>query len=160
MVITVETPKGSPFKYKFDEQKQQFVVHKVLPGGMTFPFNFGFVPHTKGEDGDPLDVVVLSGSAHATGRNLDCRIIGCLPAEQTAGRQTIRNDRFLAVAESSASYNEITSIRQLPREMIADIESFFITYLAAEQKTVRFLPMLDEQEALQLLQISQSNFLK
>ena len=58
--VVIDTPKASPFKLKFDEEFQVFRVHKAMPVGFVFPFNFGFVPSTRGGDGDPLDVLLLT----------------------------------------------------------------------------------------------------
>jgi len=57
--VVIETPKGSRNKYAFDEEQRVFSLTKVLPAGMTFPYDFGFIPSTKAEDGDPTDVLVL-----------------------------------------------------------------------------------------------------
>ncbi|MGN6353764.1 MAG: inorganic diphosphatase [Parafilimonas sp.] len=56
----VETPRGSNAKYNYDEQHSGFKLKKLLPAGMVFPFDFGFIPSTKGGDGDPLDVIIIS----------------------------------------------------------------------------------------------------
>jgi inorganic pyrophosphatase len=58
--VIVESPKGSTHKYDYDPSLQRFKLNKVLPAGLSFPFDFGFIPETKGEDGDPLDVIVIS----------------------------------------------------------------------------------------------------
>lgn len=58
--IVVETPKGSAQKYDYDPKSRFFKMSKILPSGMVFPYDFGFVPDTKGEDGDPLDMIVIS----------------------------------------------------------------------------------------------------
>ncbi len=57
--VIVETPRGSVYKYDFDPEYEVFRLNKAMPMGMIFPFDFGFIPATKGEDGDPLDVLVL-----------------------------------------------------------------------------------------------------
>ena len=57
--VVIETPKGSRNKYAFNDEQKVFELKKVLPAGMTFPYDFGFVPSTKAEDGDPVDVLVL-----------------------------------------------------------------------------------------------------
>jgi inorganic pyrophosphatase len=82
MDIIIESPKGSREKYKFDETKNLFRLHKVLPAALVFPFPFGFIPGTKGQDGDPLDVFVLGEFAGFPGCLMDCRMIGCITAEQ------------------------------------------------------------------------------
>src|ERR1700712_5059308 len=94
----VESPKGFNQKFDFDETEQRFRQSKILPAGLVFPFDFGMIPKTKGEDGDPLDIIVISESGTFPGCLVDCRIIGALQAEQTErDGETMRNDRFLGV---------------------------------------------------------------
>ena len=157
MTIIIETPKGSHKKFKYDQRQEKFTVHKILPGSMVFPFDFGFVPQTRGDDGDPLDIVILSKSIHPTGTHLNSRIIGCLPAKQTDLKgTTIRNDRFVGVPDDAGDYSDIHSLEQVPEETISNIQSFFISYLSAENKQVVFLPILNNRQATQLLQLSKA----
>jgi inorganic pyrophosphatase len=127
--VTIETPKGSPAKYDFNPESGAFELNKVLPAGMVFPFDFGFIPGTLGADGDPLDVLVISEVPVFTACVIDCRIIGCITARQKEkGEQAIRNDRFIGVPAVSALYNDVKELGDLPGEMIQEIESFFIQY--------------------------------
>src|SRR4051794_38312894 len=98
--IIVETPKGSRNKYKYDEQRDVFLLHKLLPAGASFPFDFGFVPGTLGDDGDAVDVLVLGDEATFTGCRVTVRLLGVIEAEQTETGVTIRNDRLIATAET------------------------------------------------------------
>jgi inorganic pyrophosphatase len=74
--VVIETPKGSRNKYSFDPEIRIFPLKKVLPAGMTFPYDFGFGPSTKAEDGDPTDILVLMDEPAFPGCLLKCRIIG------------------------------------------------------------------------------------
>lgn len=154
MEIVVETPKGSHQKFKYYPEKKSFEINKQLPGGMAFPFNFGFLPATKGEDGDSLDVIILSETSYQTGSIVVCKVIGCLPAKQTHQEQTIRNDRFVAVAAQSEQYAGVVEIAKLPEGQVQSIKDFFINYLASEDKKVVFLPDLDSWHAMQMLSIA------
>jgi len=80
--VVVETPKGSRNKYAFDPDNRVFELKKVLPAGMAFPYDFGFLPSTKGGDGDPLDVLVLMDEPAFPGCVLKCRVIGVIEGEQ------------------------------------------------------------------------------
>src|SRR5262245_61465381 len=80
--VIIDTPKGSHNKYKFDEDERLFRLDRVLPAGMVFPFDFGYVPGTRGEDGDPLDVMVLMDEAAFVGCLVEARLIGVIEAEQ------------------------------------------------------------------------------
>lgn len=152
MDIIIETPKGSPLKYVFDEELKLFRLKKTLAAGLVFPFDFGFIPGTKAEDGAPLDVLVISEFTSFPGCVLDCRIIGCIQAEQGVAKEKTRNDRYLAIPEQSRVYEQITSVEELPGQLMRDIESFFINYITAEGKRLRLLGNLSAAEALVSLQ--------
>src|SRR5689334_25279777 len=101
--VIVETPKGSHFKYKYDPESKNFIVYKALPEGLTFPYDFGFIPKTKGEDGDPLDILVFSEYSFLHKTTLACKILGAIKAEQSKDenkkQKLIRNDRILVTPE-------------------------------------------------------------
>src|SRR6187549_1983500 len=104
VLVVIETPKGSPNKLAFEPRYGTFVLKGVLPAGAVFPFDFGFVPSTRGGDGDPLDVLVLMDAPVFPGCIVPSRLIGVIEAEQTEDGETERNDRFLAVAANSATH--------------------------------------------------------
>src|ERR1700753_638808 len=92
--VTIETPKGSTIKYDYNKKDDKFYVSKFLPMGMMFPFDFGFIPKTKGEDGDTLDVIIVSEYGSFPGCVTKARIIGCMQAEQSSmpgKKKMIRN---------------------------------------------------------------------
>src|SRR4051794_16686563 len=97
--VVIETPKGSRNKFAYDPASRLFELKKVLPRGIAFPFDFGFIPSTLAEDGDPLDVLVLMDEPAFPGCKVRCRLVGVIEAEQTEkGKKTLRNDRLIAVA--------------------------------------------------------------
>ena len=79
--VVIETPKGSRNKFAFDPEEHIFELKKVLPAGMTFPYDFGFVPSTKADDGDTADVLVLMAEPAFPGFGLSCRPIGVIEVE-------------------------------------------------------------------------------
>src|SRR3954468_15152110 len=83
LIVIVETPKGSQNKYEYEPRSGSFILAGVLPAGAVFPFDFGFVPSTLGEDGDPLDVLLLMDAAAFSGCIVYARLIGVIEAEQT-----------------------------------------------------------------------------
>ena len=104
---------------------------KVLPLGMVFPFDFGFVPSTLGDDGDPVDVLVLMDAPAPVGCLVAARLVGVLRCTQRdEGKELIENDRFLAVAEEASTYEKIRDIRDLNGPLLDQIEAFFIQYNA------------------------------
>jgi inorganic pyrophosphatase len=126
--VVIETPRGSRNKASFDEELGFYRLKKVLPEGMTFPYDFGFVPSTLAEDGDPLDVLVLMDEAAFTGCLIICRVVGVILGEQGKKKDKLRNDRIVAVAIPSRTHGEITSVSDLNSEMLDEVEKFFVNY--------------------------------
>src|ERR1700753_69418 len=116
LVVVIETPKGSRNKYAYDPEERVFNLKKVLPAGMSFPYDFGFVPSTKGGDGDPLDVLVLMDEPAFAGCKLKCRVIGLIEGEQGSGKKTERNDRVVAIESANHSFSEIKHITDLGKQ--------------------------------------------
>lgn len=128
MLVIIETPKGSPNKLAFEPRYGTFVLKGVLPAGAVFPFDFGFVPSTRAEDGDPLDVLVRMDAPVYPGCIVPSRLIGVIEAEQTEEGETERNDRLLAVAANSAAHRSIRQLNDLSQDLVAQIEHFFVSY--------------------------------
>jgi len=139
----VEAPRGSANKLKFDQGRGVFTLHNVLPLGVAFPFDFGFVPGTLGEDGDPLDVLVLMDEPVFPGVVVPCRLIGVIEARQRdkAARtaRSKRNDRLVAVADKSHRHGDVKALDDLGDAVLSEIERFFVFY--NDQKGVRFTPI-------------------
>jgi len=135
----IESPKLSGQKYDYDKELGLFKLKKILPAGMVFPYDFGFIPGTLGEDGDPLDIIVISEFQSFTGCVMDCRIIGAIKANQTEkdGRK-MRNDRFLGIPLVSVWFKDVTDPDQLPEEIIDQLQAFFKNY--NEQAGKKFDP--------------------
>src|SRR5271168_3428431 len=124
----IETPKNRRNKFDYDPESNLFKLGGLLPEGMMFPFDFGFVPSTLGEDGDPLDVMVLMDEPAHVGCLLDVRIVGVLEAEQSQDGKTEKNDRLLAVAVHSYAHEHITSIDDVNDSLLDQVEAFFVSY--------------------------------
>ncbi len=100
--IVIETPRGSRNKYSYDPDCDCMQLSTVLPEGLVFPYDFGFVPSTLGQDGDPLDILILMDEPVVPGCVVRARLIGAIQAEQKEkGEGWIRNDRLIAVATAS-----------------------------------------------------------
>lgn len=126
--IVIETPKGSRNKFKFDPATGSFKLSKVMPEGMMFPYDFGYVPATKADDGDPLDVLLLTDAPLFPGCQVDCRLIGVIKAEQEEEGETKRNDRLIAVSEASLLYSETKTLDDLNSTVLKQIDEFFVNY--------------------------------
>lgn len=121
----IETPRGSRAKYSFDADLGVYRLKTLLPAGMSFPADFGFVPSTCAPDGDPLDVMVLFDEPAAVGALLDVRLIGMMEAAETDEGRQVRNDRLLAVAAVSPRYGAVRSLEDLPAGWIDDLVAFW-----------------------------------
>lgn len=156
--VIVETPKGSHQKFDYDPNLKLFVLSKLLPAGMVFPFDFGMLPETVGEDGDPLDILIISELATFTGCVVDCRIIGVITAIQIERNQEeLRNDRFIAVPNISMQYKEVYTIQDLSTELLKEIEHFFINYNELAGKSFKILTHLGADEAMKLIEKGKTN---
>lgn len=127
-LVVIETPRNSRNKYKFNEKTRRMKLSKVMPEGMMFPYDFGFIPGTKAEDGDPLDVLVLSDEPMFPGCEVECRLVGVIEANQKEKGKENRNDRIVAVAEGSVLYAGIKELSDLEAGVLKQIEQFFINY--------------------------------
>lgn len=150
----IETPSNSRNKFKFDEKLGFFTLSGVLPEGMVFPHAFGFVPGTKADDGDPEDVLVIMDEPTFTGCVVPTRLVGVIEAEQTEDGQTERNDRLIAVAAQSRDYSEITTLDDLNKNIVNEIEQFFVNYNKERGKKFRVLGRRGPKQALKLLERS------
>jgi inorganic pyrophosphatase len=151
--VIIETPKGSQNKFAYDHEFDLFRLKKTLPMGTTFPFDFGFVPNTIGEDGDPLDVLVIMDEPSYPGCLVECRLLGILKATQKKEKKK-RNDRIVAIADTSILYKDVANIKDLNKNMIEEISNFFIDYNKHEGKVFEILGWSGAKGALNLIKKS------
>jgi inorganic pyrophosphatase len=130
--VIIDTPRGSRNKYKFDPELGIFKLSRILPAGMSFPFDFGSIPGTRAEDGDALDVLVLNEAPLFAGCLVLVHLIGIIRARQTERGKTIRNDRLLGVIETSVNKPFVRDVKELPKEQLREIEHFFCSYNEAQ----------------------------
>jgi inorganic pyrophosphatase len=140
-LAVIETPSQSGNKFKFDEELGMYRLDRVLPAGMTFPFDFGFIPQTLAEDGDPLDVILLLDAPVYPGSVVRARLIGVMEAEQQErGKRTWeRNDRILAVAGGPKGHAAPHSLGEIDPFRLDAIESFFSNYHELDGERFRVL---------------------
>jgi inorganic pyrophosphatase len=137
--VVVETPRGSRNKFKLDAATGFYKLNHVLPAGMVFPYDFGFVPSTLGEDGDPLDVLLLMDEPTFVGCQLEARLVGVIEARQSEEGESFRNDRLIAVATEAQAFRRIRKISDLDPRLLKQIERFFAEY--NEQRGKKFEPL-------------------
>lgn len=146
----IEIPYGSNIKYEIDKDSGAVVVDRVLYSAMFYPANYGFIPSTLADDGDPADVLVLNEYPLQAGSVIPCRLIGVLVMEDESGM----DEKLLAVPVSKIDprYDDIKSIDDLPKATLDKIKNFFETYKMLEpNKWVKVKGFEDAKKAQDIL---------
>jgi inorganic pyrophosphatase len=146
----IETPRGSQAKFAC----------KALLMGLAYPHDWGFVPSTTADDGDPLDIMVIHEAATFPGLVVTCRVIGVLQIEQKSKRKTERNDRLFAVPRRSHSEQALTDVDSLTRPIREELEKFFIATDELEDKKLNILGWKGPQVAVQAIKHAGKSFAK
>jgi inorganic pyrophosphatase len=137
--VVIETPRGSRAKFAFDPKLEAFTLRKSLLVGLTYPYDWGFVPSTQSDDEDPLDIMVLHDAATFPGVVLNCRLIGVVQIEQKSKTKVERNDRLFAVPRRSHSELGLHDVAELSKPMQEELEKFFIATDELEDKRLRVI---------------------
>jgi inorganic pyrophosphatase len=157
----IETPKGSRTKFKYDEELGLFMFDKALPIGQSFPFDFGFLPSTKGDDGDPIDILVLTDEPTFVGCLVHARLLGVIEAEQTENGETERNDRLIAIPlEAKSGKPSEGAIDRLEPGLVRKISKFFVAYNELQGKRFKPLRSAGPERAEALIRSGMSRFQK
>jgi inorganic pyrophosphatase len=131
----IESPKGTENKYEYDVKKQAIVLDRVLYSAVHFPGDYGFLPRTLDEDGDPLDILVLVTAPTFPGCIMKARPVGLL--RMMDGEK--RDDKVLAVPAGDPRYEEHSDLGDLPPHILKEIAYLFETYKVLEGKSVKVL---------------------
>ncbi|MCU1310357.1 MAG: Inorganic pyrophosphatase [Candidatus Angelobacter sp.] len=106
---------------------------------MVFPHDFGFVPSTKAEDGDPVDVLILMDEPAFPGCLIPCRLIGVVEGEEIEDGNNVRNDRLIAVSMHSHTHSELQDIKDLDANFVKELKNFFVQYHQLDHKEYKCL---------------------
>jgi inorganic pyrophosphatase len=159
--VVIETPKGSRNKYDYDPDCDCLELATVLPEGMSFPYDFGFVPSTLGEDGDPLDILVLMDAPVVPGCVIRARLVGAIEAKQkTKGEDWQRNDRLIAVAAHAQTHQNVQSLGDLRSHLIDEIQEFFIAYNRLRGRKFKPLALTGPDKSRELIKAGMDAFKK
>lgn len=151
--VVIETPKGSRNKFSFNPKERVFELKKVLPSGMAFPYDFGFIPRTIAEDGDPIDVLVLMDEPGFPGCVLSCRPIGVIEGEQGNKKdKKERNDRIVAIEKDAHSWEDVKTVSDLGKQFAEELEEFFVNYHRLTGKQYRILGLKGPEQARKLVE--------
>jgi len=124
--VVVETPRNSMLKLAFDPACDAFVVKRELMLGLVFPYDFGFIPGTLGDDGDPLDAMVLHASSSYPGAVLPCRPLGLVAVKQKENGEWIENHRVIAAPAWDGHTTRAEKLSDLSRDTVRELEQFFV----------------------------------
>ena len=149
--VVIEVPiGGEPIKYEMDKASGALMVDRFLYTSMRYPGNYGFIPHTLSDDGDPCDVIVANTRAIIPGAVMSCRIVGALMMDDEAGG----DEKLIAVPTSKLTrrYENVHNYSDLPQITLQQIEHFFTHYKDLEPgKWVKIKSWVDAAAAKQLV---------
>lgn len=151
--VMIEIPEGTSIKYELDKKSGVLVVDRFLHTAMVYPFNYGFVPDTKADDGDPVDVVLISGQAVAPGCIVRSRPIGLLEMEDEEGL----DEKLLCVPSHDIDrwYDDIKDVNDIDKPTREKIRHFFTHYKELEKgKWVKIRDFAGRERALEILRKS------
>jgi inorganic pyrophosphatase len=158
--VVVETPRGSRVKFDYDPNLKAFTLSKSLLTGLTYPHDWGFVPSTKADDGDPIDIMVVHDAATFPGIVLTCRVIGILQIEQKTKGKSERNDRLFAVPRDSHSEQALKDVSDLSKPIRQELEKFFKATDELEDKTLTMIGWQGPKAAMQAIKDASKSFKK
>ncbi len=132
MNVIIEIPRGSQNKYEIDKATGLIKLDRVLHTAQTYPFDYGFVPQTLWDDGDALDVVLLTTNPLSPGLLVEARPVGILPMIDSGEK----DEKVLAVPASDPRFADITDLADVNAHTLKEIAHFFLTYKKLQNKEV------------------------
>jgi inorganic pyrophosphatase len=152
--VVVESPRGSRVKLKYQPKLQVFGLSRPLILGLRYPFDWGFIPSTRGPDGDPVDAMVLSEAPTFPGVTFACRVLGALAVTQKGAGGRVRNDRLMVVPVNAPRTDGVVDARQLHERVRRELEQFFLAAVALTDKEVQLQGWEGPQAAVELVKKS------
>lgn len=144
----IEIPRGSRAKYEIDKASGLIKLDRVIYASMYYPLNYGFIPQTLGEDGDPLDIVVLTQVSVVPLCLIPSKVIGVM---QMIDRGEA-DEKIIAVAEHDPSVSHISDVSDLPTHLKSELRHFFENYKTLENRKVEINEFLSRIEAFQVIE--------
>ncbi|HYW20074.1 MAG TPA: inorganic diphosphatase [Nodularia sp. (in: cyanobacteria)] len=145
--VLIEIPGGSKNKYEFDKELEAFALDRVLYSSVRYPYDYGFVPNTLADDGDPLDGIVIMDEPTFPGCVIAARPIGML--EMIDGGD--RDEKILCVPDKDPRYADVRSLKDLAPHRLDEIAEFFRTYKNLEKKVTQILGWQDVDKVAPLV---------
>jgi len=148
--VVIEIPKGSKNKYELDKETGLLRLDRVLYSAVYYPADYGFIPRTYCDDGDPLDVLVLAQEPVFPLTIVEARAIGVMRMRDEKGV----DDKILAVSVHDPAFADYTDKNQLPAHVLRQVRRFFEDYKVLEQKQVNVEDMLGPADAIKIIRDS------
>jgi inorganic pyrophosphatase len=154
VTVMIEIPKGSRNKYEYDKEKRVFRFDRMLFSAVHYPSDYGFIPDTLAEDGDPLDALVLVWEPTFPGCLIEARPVGLFEMSDEKGR----DEKILCVPVSDPLWNYIESLSDVPPHLLKEIEHFFSIYKDLEKKETRVEGWKDREAAIEVVKESRRRY--
>jgi inorganic pyrophosphatase len=143
----IEIPQGSRAKYEIDKKTGLLKLDRVIYSSFHYPVNYGFIPQTLGEDGDPLDILVLCSQAIQALCLVQATVIGNMQMIDSGEK----DDKIIAVATKDPSVNHITSIEEMPPHFLNELRNYFEQYKVLENKQVQIEDFQNKETAYDII---------
>jgi inorganic pyrophosphatase len=150
----IEIPKGSRNKYEWDHEREVLVLDRFLFSSVVYPTDYGFIPDTLAEDGDPLDAMVCVSEPTFPGCMIDVKPIALFRMEDDKGS----DDKVLCVPLTDPGWNTIETLEDLPRQLKEEISHFFSVYKDLEQKAVKVDGWYPRDQAIEEIESSRRRY--
>jgi inorganic pyrophosphatase len=154
--VVIEIPAGSKLKYEIDKNTGMLMLDRVLYSSVHYPANYGFLPQSHADDGDPLDILVLMQEPVVPLTIVRARPVGGLKMRDDKGE----DDKIVAVAVDDPAFNHYTDAKQLPPHVLLELERFFRDYKSLEGKTSEIDKLYDRNHALAVIRAALVSYRK
>lgn len=152
----VEIPRGSHNKYEYDEETGEIRLDRILYSAVFYPTDYGFIPQTRSEDGDHLDILVLVSEPLFPGCVLEVRPIGVLNMEDEEGK----DEKIIGVANRDPRFKDVASLNDIDHHIKIEIQNFFEVYKKLEKKPVAVHRWAGKEEAYKVINKAVEKFKK
>lgn len=143
----IEIQKGGKVKYELDKETGLILMDRILYTSTHYPANYGFIPRTYGDDGDPLDVLVLCSEPILPMTLVQCFPIGVIQMVDNGSS----DEKIIAIPFSDPTYSDYQSIDDLPRHVFSEMEHFFTVYKQLENKQTSVNPVMGRRQAVEII---------
>lgn len=154
-ICVIEIPKGSKNKYELDKETGYIILDRILYTSTHYPANYGFIPRTYGDDGDPLDVLLLCSEPVSPLTLVRAYPIGVI-SMLDGGK---RDEKIIAVPFNDPTYNSYHDISELPAHVVEEMQHFFTIYKALENKTTDVNEQGNREEAIRVIEHCLDNYI-